>query len=134
MISIDKITNVTDQVNKLLKQSPYKKDPMAAFSIATLTKMIPAIVGEAAMRQPGIRYELKPFYGGNRYYLFTKKVFTDVRLVAAPPSAIGKYGSDTDNWMWPRHTGDFSIFRVYVDKNNNPCLLYTSDAADDGEV
>ena len=120
VISIDKITNVTDQVNKLLKESPYKEDPMAAFSIATLTKMIPAIVGEEAMRQPGIRYELKPFYGGNRYYLFTKKVFTDVRLVAAPPSAIGKYGSDTDNWMWPRHTGDFSIFRVYVDKNNNP--------------
>lgn len=126
VISIDKITNVTDQVNKLLKESPYKEDPMAAFSIATLTKMIPAIVGEEAMKQPGIRYELKPFYGGNRYYLFTKKVFTDVRLVAAPPSAIGKYGSDTDNWMWPRHTGDFSIFRVYVDKNNNPAE-YSAD-------
>ena len=120
VITIDKITDVTAQVVKLLRRTPYKNDPMAAFSIATLTKMIPTIVGLEAMKLPGIRYELKPFYGGNRYYLFTKKVFTDVRLVAAPPSAIGKYGSDTDNWMWPRHAGDFSIFRVYADKDNNP--------------
>ena len=52
--------------------------------------------------------------------MFTKKVFRDVRLVAAPPSSIGKFGSDTDNWAWPRHTGDFSIFRLYADKNGNP--------------
>lgn len=64
--------------------------------------------------------EVKAFYKGNRYFLFIKETFTDVRLVGAPPQSIGKYGSDTDNWVWPRHTGDFSIFRVYADKNNRP--------------
>lgn len=64
--------------------------------------------------------EIKPFYYGNQYYMFVNEVFRDVRLVGAPPSNIGKFGGDTDNWMWPRHTGDFSVFRVYADKNNNP--------------
>lgn len=63
---------------------------------------------------------VRPFYKGNKYYLFVTETFKDVRLVGAPPSSIGKYGSDTDNWMWPRHTGDFSIFRIYADKNNHP--------------
>ena len=63
---------------------------------------------------------VKPFYYGNEYYMFVYKVYRDVRLVAAPPSAIGKFGGDTDNWMWPRHTGDFSVFRIYADKNNEP--------------
>ena len=59
-------------------------------------------------------------YGGNSYYLVISKVYNDVRFVGAPPSSIGKFGADTDNWMWPRHTGDFSLFRVYADENNNP--------------
>lgn len=63
---------------------------------------------------------IKPFYYGNQYFLFAYQEFKDVRLVGAPPSAIGKFGGDTDNWMWPRHTGDFSIFRIYADKNNKP--------------
>ncbi len=63
---------------------------------------------------------VKPLFHGNQYFLYTYKVYRDVRLVGAPPSAIGKFGGDTDNWMWPRHTGDFSIFRVYADKNNEP--------------
>jgi uncharacterized protein (UPF0332 family) len=63
---------------------------------------------------------VKPFYEGNEFYLFLTEVFTDVRLVGAPPSAIGKYGGDTDNWMWTRHTGDFSMFRVYAGKDNKP--------------
>ncbi|WP_313581420.1 S46 family peptidase [Chishuiella sp.] len=63
---------------------------------------------------------IKPFYKGNKYYQFTTETFKDVRLVGAPPSAIGKYGNDTDNWVWPRHTGDFSMFRIYADKNNKP--------------
>ena len=62
----------------------------------------------------------KPFYKGNKYYQFTTETYKDVRLVGAPPSAIGKYGNDTDNWVWPRHTGDFSMFRIYADKNNKP--------------
>ncbi|MDY5969359.1 MAG: S46 family peptidase [Bacteroidales bacterium] len=63
---------------------------------------------------------VKPFYGGNQYFLYVNEVFTDVRLVGAPPSNIGKFGGDTDNWMWPRHTGDFSMFRVYCGRDGKP--------------
>jgi hypothetical protein len=68
------------------------------------------------------KYEtvVKPLFYGNQYFLHVYKVYTDVRLVGAPPTSIGKFGGDTDNWMWPRHTGDFSIFRVYADENNEP--------------
>lgn len=68
------------------------------------------------------KYEasVKPLYYGAEYYLYVYEVFKDVRLVGAPPSAIGKFGGDTDNWMWPRHTGDFSVFRIYSNKNNEP--------------
>ncbi|CVK16400.1 Peptidase S46 [Apibacter mensalis] len=67
-----------------------------------------------------------PFYYGNQYYAFITETYEDIRLVGAPPSSIGKYGSDTDNWMWPRHTGDFSLFRIYADKNNRPAK-YSKD-------
>ncbi len=63
---------------------------------------------------------VRGFFAGNEYYLFIYETFRDVRLVGAPPSSIGKYGADTDNWMWPRHTGDFAIFRVYADEDGNP--------------
>tara|TARA_B100000508_G_scaffold139130_1_gene136529 strand:+ start:13221 stop:15428 length:2208 start_codon:yes stop_codon:yes gene_type:complete len=63
---------------------------------------------------------VKSFYKGNEYYMFVYKVYSDVRLVGAPPSSVGKFGGDTDNWMWPRHTGDFCMFRIYADKDNNP--------------
>lgn len=69
---------------------------------------------------------VRPFYNGNQYYLFVTKTFRDVRLVGTPPSSIGKFGSDTDNWVWPRHTGDFSMFRVYADKDNHPAV-YAKD-------
>ncbi len=65
-------------------------------------------------------YNIVEFFGGNQYFAFVYEVFTDVRLVGTPPSSIGKFGGDTDNWMWPRHTGDFSIFRVYANKDNKP--------------
>jgi hypothetical protein len=63
---------------------------------------------------------IKPFYYGNQYYMFVNRVFTDVRLVGAPPESIGKFGGDTDNWVWPRHTGDFSLYRVYANSNGDP--------------
>jgi hypothetical protein len=63
---------------------------------------------------------IRPFYNGNQYFLFVTQTFKDVRFVGAPPSSIGKFGADTDNWVWPRHTGDFSIFRVYADTANHP--------------
>lgn len=64
--------------------------------------------------------DVVPFYNNNKYFLIVYDVFNDVRMVFAPPSSVGKFGGDTDNWMWPRHTGDFSIFRIYADKDNNP--------------
>jgi len=64
--------------------------------------------------------KIRTFYDGNQYLLFVTETFKDIRFVGAPPSSIGKFGSDTDNWVWPRHTGDFSLFRIYADKNNRP--------------
>lgn len=69
---------------------------------------------------PFINARIVPFYSGNKFYMVLYDVFRDVRLVAAPPQSVGKFGGDTDNWIWPRHTGDFSVFRVYADENNNP--------------
>jgi hypothetical protein len=70
---------------------------------------------------------VRDFFGGNEFYLFVYQRYGDVRLVGAPPQSIGKFGGDTDNWMWPRHTGDFSMFRVYADKNNQPTAGYAAD-------
>lgn len=70
----------------------------------------------------GTHYEafVKPFYGGNQYFLFVAETFRDIRLVGAPPSSIGKFGADTDNWVWPRHSGDFSLFRIYAAPDGSP--------------
>lgn len=73
-----------------------------------------------ALKDTHYEAEIKPFDFGNSYYLLVKETFKDVRLVGAPPETIGKFGGDTDNWMWPRHTGDFSVFRIYADENNKP--------------
>jgi hypothetical protein len=81
-------------------------------NLATLT--------EEAVKGTHYKAEIKPFNQGNDYYLIVKEIFTDVRLVGAPPSSIGKFGGDTDNWVWPRHTGDFSVFRVYAGADNKP--------------
>ena len=77
-------------------------------------------VAKAKKKNPHCKVVVESFYNENVYYLIIYKVYRDVRFVGAPPSSIGKFGADTDNWMWPRHTGDFSMFRVYADKNNNP--------------
>ena len=81
-------------------------------NIAALTKSLP--------KESWQENKIRTFYEGNQYMLFVTETYKDVRLVGAPPSAIGKFGSDTDNWVWPRHTGDFSLFRIYADKNNRP--------------
>ncbi len=77
-------------------------------------------IKKKAIEGTNYKASVKPFFFGNQYFLFVQEVYTDVRLVGAPPSSIGKFGGDTDNWMWPRHTGDFSLFRIYADKNNKP--------------
>lgn len=70
---------------------------------------------------------IRPFFEANKYFLFVTETYRDVRLVGAPPSSIGNYGKDTDNWMWPRHTGDFSMFRIYAGKDNKPTAGYSAD-------
>ena len=77
-------------------------------------------IQKEATKDGKFKAQVKPLFYGNQYFLYVYKIYTDVRLVGAPPSAIGKFGGDTDNWMWPRHTGDFSLFRIYADKNNEP--------------
>ena len=79
-----------------------------------------ALIAEATKEGKGLRATVEALYYGNQYFLFVYREYSDVRLVGAPPSSIGKFGGDTDNWMWPRHTGDFSMFRIYADKDNNP--------------
>lgn len=117
---IDKIDDVTDYVKKAL-EADTDPNSMNFLSPKYLNGLAKEKVGEKFLADnPGTEVEIKAFYGGNVYYMFTKKIFSDIRLVGAPPSAVGKFGADTDNWMWPRHTGDFSVFRVYADANGNP--------------
>ena len=77
-------------------------------------------IEKAAVNQPNYKATIKPFYYGNKYFMIVSKTYKDVRLVGAPPSAMGKFGGDTDNWVWPRHTCDFSMFRIYANKDNEP--------------
>ena len=89
-------------------------------------KLIIAELKEAASEKGRYDVVIKPFFNGNEYYMFVMETYNDVRLVGAPPSSIGKYGGDTDNWMWPRHTGDFSMFRVYTAPDGSPAK-YSKD-------
>ncbi len=117
---IDKILDVTPYV---LEQLAIDEDPQGVnyLSPSYLEKVATRFTeANNIEKNESTRFELKPFYGGNRYYLFIKKVYNDIRMVGAPPSSIGKFGADTDNWMWPRQTGDFSLFRIYADKDGNP--------------
>jgi hypothetical protein len=77
-------------------------------------------IQDKAVEGTSYKAQVKDFFHGNEFYMFIYNDYTDVRLVGAPPSSVGKYGGDTDNWMWPRHTGDFSLMRVYADEDNNP--------------
>ena len=91
---------------------------------AEINKAVQAVadklIEDAKKGNPYCDARIETFYNENVYYLIVYKVYKDVRFVGAPPSSIGKFGADTDNWMWPRHTGDFSMFRVYADKKGNP--------------
>ncbi len=81
---------------------------------------VEAVTSRFETENPGMEISVKPFFGGNQFFAFVIEVFSDVRLVGTPPTSIGKFGGDTDNWMWPRHTGDFSVFRVYAGPDNKP--------------
>ena len=123
---IDKIMDVTDYVMEQLKKDP---DPQGTNFLS------PSYLQEVAKRflndehitlGKGQSILLNAFYGGNRYYAFIQTTYSDIRMVGAPPSSIGKFGADTDNWMWTRHTGDFSLFRIYADAQGQPAA-YSRD-------
>jgi len=110
---LEYMEDVTEKVLEGTKElEETEKNEKIEQHIAEITKI--------AANDGKYRAQVKPLFYGNQYFLYVYKVFRDVRLVGAPPSAIGKFGGDTDNWMWPRHTGDFSLFRVYANKNNEP--------------
>ena len=117
---VDKIEDVTAYVQAELKKIR-KGTGMEYLSRHYLDGLARKRVGEAYLKaHPGTSVEIRPFYNGNKYLMFTNKVYSDVRFVGAPPSAVGKFGADTDNWKYPRHAGDISIFRIYADANGNP--------------
>jgi hypothetical protein len=111
---LKRMEEVTDKVLAGVKDgmSQEDRDKLVSSNISEIQKK--------AVEGTGYRASVRPFYMGNQYFLFVNETFRDVRLVGAPPSAIGKFGGETDNWIWPRHTGDFSLFRIYADKNNKP--------------
>ena len=112
LVSIESVTNkVLAGIDTLNLSEADRKEK--------IEEAIKIIVAEAT---EGNHYnaKIKSFFGGNEYYLLVYETFKDVRLVGAPPSSIGKFGGDTDNWMWPRHTGDFSLFRIYMAPDGSP--------------
>jgi hypothetical protein len=117
------IINIVDVTTKVLEgttnlSSESEKQKKIQDNISALTISLP--------KENWQENKIRTFYEGNQYMLFVTETFKDVRLVGAPPTSIGKFGSDTDNWVWPRHTGDFSLFRIYADKNNRPAA-YSKD-------
>lgn len=111
---IVRIEDVTTQVLNGVTEDMTEKEKQSA--ISKNSNALEAEVQKEAWQDT----KIKSFYKGNQYFLFVTERFNDIRLVGAPPSSIGKFGSDTDNWVFPRHTGDFSMFRIYADKNNRP--------------
>lgn len=109
-----RIEDVTNQVNAVLNAQMTEPERDKAI------EKVSAEIAKKAKEGNSYTTSVKNYFGGNQFYLLVYEVYNDVRMVGAPPSSIGKFGADTDNWMWPRHTGDFSIFRVYASKDNKP--------------
>ena len=112
---LERMEDVTEAVLK-----GYTPEMTEAQRVELVKKNSEALIAEATKDGKGLRAIVESLYYGNQYFLFLYKEYSDIRLVGAPPSSIGKFGGDTDNWMWPRHTGDFSIFRIYAGKDNEP--------------
>ena len=106
--------DVTDQVLKGVT------DNMSSDEREKLISYNQSEIRSKAIEGTGYSATIRPFFMGNQYFIFVNETYRDIRLVGAPPSAIGKFGGETDNWIWPRHTGDFSLFRIYADKDNKP--------------
>ena len=123
---VNRIEDITDIVNQKIAAGEVTE--VNAMTRPFLNKLAKELFEKSDLKdKKGIEVQALPFYAGNKYYLFYKKVYTDVRMVAAPPSSIGKFGGETDNWMWPRHTGDFSMFRIYADANGDPAEYSASN-------
>jgi len=117
---IVRIDDVTSDVLKGIAASATEKERQSAVDANI------AILKKTAKKEAYQDLVIRPFFEGNKYFMFITEVYKDVRLVGVPPSSIGNFGKDTDNWMWPRHTGDFSIFRIYAGKDNKPAA-YSPD-------
>ena len=116
---VHRIVDITDLVNEQIKNGEVTE--INSLTRPYLNKLAQDELAKSDLNgKPGIVAQAYPFYAGNKFYLIYYKVYNDVRMVAAPPSSIGKFGGETDNWMWPRHTCDFSVFRIYADKNGEP--------------
>ncbi|MCX6277296.1 MAG: S46 family peptidase [Bacteroidetes bacterium] len=111
---LQRIENVTDSI------IPFLADTIKESDRSSKIKEISSRLRKRAEESGKYEVSVKSFYGGSEYYMFVFTTYKDVRLVGAPPSSIGKFGGDTDNWMWHRHTGDFTIFRVYTDPDGKP--------------
>ena len=123
---VDRIEDITDIVNQKIATGEVTE--VNALTRPFLNKLAKELFEKSDLKgKKGIEVQALPFYAGNKFYLFYKKVYTDVRMVAAPPSSVGKFGGETDNWMWPRHTGDFSMFRIYADANGDPAEYAASN-------
>lgn len=112
---LEKIKDVTAIIVKAQKKYSTQKEKDSIFKSISSD-----LVFKAINNNKNLKARVHSMYGGNAFYLIVTKTYNDIRFVGAPPSSIGKFGADTDNWMWPRHTCDFSMFRVYADKDNNP--------------
>lgn len=119
-LTISYLSSIKDVTKEILAQLKKPKDELDR--LAQIRKICDALeIAEGRrLKSDHKRIEVRPYYANNKYYLLTYDVFTDIRLVFAPPGSVGKFGGDTDNWMWPRQTGDFSVFRVYAGKDNAP--------------
>ena len=117
-LSVRFIRQIIDVTERVMGNVP--STASEAEYAAITKKNVEAVKKELQKKNPKMNIVLKPFFGGNQFFAFVEEIYTDIRLVGTPPSAIGKFGGDTDNWMWPRHTGDFSVFRVYAGKDNRP--------------
>lgn len=116
---VHRIVDITDLVNAKIKAGEVTE--IDVLTSPFLSKLAKEELEKSDLKgKPGIEVRALPFYAGNKFYMFYYKVYSDVRMVAAPPSSVGKFGGETDNWMWPRHTGDFSMFRIYADANGEP--------------
>ncbi len=123
------INDVTEQILAVRKEAEEKfadSETKEADISRELNKAMTSLEETAGMFNPNCRATVRSYYDSNVYYLLVYKTYNDVRFVGAPPSSIGKFGADTDNWMWPRHTCDFSMFRVYAGKDNEPAA-YSED-------